>query len=159
MSRMYTLSGRRARVVPLFGVVLFLAVSLSACSQSLPAVTISIGPNRLNVELATTPAERERGLMFRTQMAENHGMLFIFPNDQQLAFWMKNTRLPLSIAFISSDGYIKSVADMQPESLDSIYSDYSVRYALEVNQGYFVRHGVKVGEKVELPADLPKALK
>ncbi|HUX52742.1 MAG TPA: DUF192 domain-containing protein [Spirochaetia bacterium] len=159
MIRLYNLSRRGARAVSLLGVVLFLAVSLSACSQSLPAVTIAVGSNKLDVELATTPAERERGLMFRTQMAENHGMLFIFPNDQELAFWMKNTRIPLSIAFISSDGYIKSVADMQPESLDSIYSDYSVRYALEVNQGYFARHGVKVGEKVELPADLPKALK
>lgn len=137
-------------------VILFLS-TLTSCAQSLPTVKIGIGSNRLTAELATTPKERERGLMFRTRMAENHGMLFIFPDDQQLSFWMKNTKIPLSIAFISSDGVIKKIADMQPESLNTTLSDYSVRYALEVNKGYFSRNGIAVGMKVRLPADLPRA--
>ncbi len=143
----------------LFVVVVFLTATLSACGASLPTAKISIGTNSLNVEIASTPAERQKGLMFRNSMPQNHGMLFIFPKDEQLSFWMKNTKIPLSIAFIASDGTIKSLADMHVESLEAIPSDFSVRYALEVNQGYFAQHNIQVGQRVVLPADLPRALK
>jgi hypothetical protein len=111
----------------------------------------------LNVEIAKTPAERERGLMNRTSMAENHGMLFIFPNDQHLSFWMKNTDIPLAIAYISQDGTIREIYHMKPHSLEAIQSDHSVRYALEVNEGEFARFGIKPGDRILFPANLPTA--
>ncbi len=137
--------------------MLAFAALATGCASSLPTASLKVGDATLSVEIAHTPAQRERGLMYRKSMPEDHGMLFVFPRDEQLSFWMKNTLVPLSIAFISSDGTIKQIADMQPESLANIPSDYSVRYALEVNQGFFARHGIRVGEVVTLPADIPAA--
>jgi uncharacterized membrane protein (UPF0127 family) len=118
---------------------------------------MTIGGRVLHVEVAKTPAERERGLMYRKSMAENHGMLFIFPSDRHLSFWMKNTVIPLSIAYISQDGTIREIYHMKPRSLEAIRSDHSVRYALEVNEGEFARLGVKPGDRVVLPPNLRTA--
>jgi len=147
---------RRRRGLARKIVILFsLAALATACASSLPTATMAVGGATLSIEIAHTPAQRERGLMYRKSMPEDHGMLFVFPRDEQLSFWMKNTLIPLSIAFISTDGTIKQISDMQPESLANVPSDFSVRYALEVNQGYFTRHRIRVGEVVKLPTDIP----
>ena len=103
-------------------------------------------PVIVKVELARTEKEREQGLMFRKRLEDGRGMLFIFESDQRLSFWMKNTLIPLSIAFIASDGRIIEIRDMQPHDLRSVRSSRSVRYALEVPQGWFTRAGIKAGD-------------
>ena len=103
----------------------------------------------LTVELALTPAQREQGLMYRKELKDGEGMLFVFQSDQVLSFWMKNTFVPLSIAYISHDGRILEVFDMQPQNLDPVRSSRSVRYALEVPQGWFSRVGLGPGDKLD----------
>lgn len=105
----------------------------------------------LNVEVAATGAERERGLMGRTALPDNAGMLFVFDRPQMLSFWMKDTLIPLSIAFIDSDGKIVDIQDMQPLDETVRVSRVPAKYALEVNQGFFGKHGIKVGDRVKLP--------
>jgi uncharacterized membrane protein (UPF0127 family) len=102
----------------------------------------------VKAELARTPEERSRGLMFRKRLADGEGMLFIFERDEALSFWMKNTVIPLSIAFISADGRIVEIRDMRPNDQSSVRSSRSVRYALEVPQGWFNRVNVKPGDKI-----------
>ena len=104
----------------------------------------------LRVEVADEPAEWARGLMFRTELAEDDGMLFAFPTDVGYPFWMQNTPLPLSIAFIAADGRILEIQDMQPQTTDFHTPAQRYRSALEVNQGYFARGGVKAGDRAEL---------
>ena len=99
-------------------------------------------------EIARTEAERNRGFMERRHIPDGTGMLFVFENDQILSFWMKNTPTPLSIAFISSDGRIKDIFDMTPYSLAPVQSSGYARYALEVPQGWFVRTGIQVGDRI-----------
>ena len=137
-------------------VTTLLAAFLAACQSADPnpvrkRVSLAVGPATFQVETARTEAERETGLMHRTVMAENQGMLFIFDKDDHLNFWMKNTILPLSIAYISSSGVIKEILDMQAQSLAAVPSTWAVRFALEVNQGAFQRAGVKVGDRVVVP--------
>lgn len=103
----------------------------------------------LAVEIADTDRSRVQGLMHRKNIPEGTGMLFVFDHDQILTFWMKNTLVPLSIAYISSEGKIIDIFDMEPQSLKSVASSRSVRYALEVPQGYFTRMGIKEGDRVE----------
>ena len=112
---------------------------------------------QLTVELARTPSERSRGLMFREELAEDAGMLFLFRNDTQAGFWMRNTLVSLSVAFITADGTIVDVQDMQPLTDDLHRPDERYRYALEVNQGWFAERGFGPGDAVELPDDLPAA--
>ena len=99
-------------------------------------------------EIARAEAERNRGFMERRHIPDGTGMLFVFENDQILSFWMKNTSTPLSIAFISSDGRIKDIFDMTPYSLAPVQSSGYARYALEVPQGWFVRTGIQVGDRI-----------
>ncbi|MDR2068621.1 MAG: DUF192 domain-containing protein [Spirochaetaceae bacterium] len=108
------------------------------------------GRIRIQAEIARTEAERARGLMHRTALPDGEGMLFVFERDQILSFWMKDTLIPLSIAFISYDGRILEIYDMQPRDLRSVHSVRSVRYALEVPQGWFERTGIKVGDRLNL---------
>jgi len=107
----------------------------------------------LSVELAVTPAEHIRGLMFREAMQEERGMLFVFGRETKTGFWMKDTKIPLSIAFIASDGLILETQDMEPLSEELHTPARAYRYALEVNQGWFERHGLGLGDRVEIPAD------
>jgi len=122
----------------------------------LPSVTLDITRSglpvaRLIAEVADSDTERERGLMFRKDLSDGTGMLFVFPSDQRLAFWMKNTQVPLSIAWIESDGTISEIRDMTPFSLAPVESGRFVRYALEVPQGWFARSGVEAGDRVVIP--------
>ncbi len=92
----------------------------------------------------------EKGLMNRTYLAPDSGMVFVFPSDTQTPFWMKDTLIPLSIAWISSDGTIVEIQDMQPETENLHYPAKLYRYAIEANQGYYQKNGIVAGDKVEL---------
>ena len=107
----------------------------------------------VRVEVADTDPERARGLMGRTALAEDRGMLFVFEEEQELSFWMKDTLIPLSIAYMDSEGHIVDIQDMK--ALDDDPPHYAsaepARYALEVNKGFFEERGVEVGDRAELP--------
>ncbi|HEY9842421.1 MAG: DUF192 domain-containing protein [Candidatus Sericytochromatia bacterium] len=122
--------------------------SSSASASTLPV--LELGDKRLQIELACTPAEQQRGLMFRRELAEDKGMLFVFASERPLSFWMKNTYLALSIAYLDAAGKIVDLQDMQPLDETSHPSAKPARYALEVNQGWFRRHGVSVGQQIRL---------
>jgi uncharacterized membrane protein (UPF0127 family) len=133
------------------------AVILGACAdlkaqRGLERATLGIASATIDVELARTAKQRETGLMYRTRLDEGKGMLFVFEEDQKLSFWMKNTKVPLSIAYISSSGLILDIFDMEPFSEKSIATAHYARYALEVPRGYFGKIGVKAGDTVVLPA-------
>ena len=115
---------------------------------------IDVNGHDLSVELAITQEEQMTGLMNRDALGSDEGMLFIFPQEQILSFWMKNTLIPLSIAFIKIDGRIVQIDSMEPYSLDSHFSREKVKYALEMNDGWFTKHGVDVGDLVRIPLTL-----
>ena len=119
--------------------------------DKLETVELEVGDRVFTVEVARTPEEREQGLMWRTQMGEYEGMLFVFERDQRLSFWMKNTYIPLSIAYIAADGTIREIHPLEPESLTPVESTYSVRYALELNRNAFERANAGVGDTIEIP--------
>jgi len=104
----------------------------------------------VKAEIASTAKERSQGLMFRKKLPDGKGMLFIFERDEIHSFWMKNTYIPLSIAFISSDGRIIDIKDMYPQDENTVSPSRSVRYALEVPQGWFSRSGVEPGDIVNI---------
>ena len=105
----------------------------------------------VKAEIAIKPEDRNHGFMERKNIPDGTGMLFIFERDQTLSFWMKNTPHPLSIAYIDSKGKIRNIFDMNPYSTDSIISTVSVRYALEVPQGWYKKNGITEGDTVLLP--------
>ena len=105
----------------------------------------------VEVEIADDEAEQRRGLMERTELAENAGMLFVFDREAPRSFWMRNTLIPLSIAYIAADGRIVDIQDMQPLDETSHPSAEPAQYALEVNQGFFAERGIEVGDVVEVP--------
>jgi uncharacterized membrane protein (UPF0127 family) len=117
--------------------------------QSLPAIKLSVGMHVIQAELAQTPEQRSTGLMFRKTMGTNDGMLFAFEEPGQQCFWMKNTLLPLSVAFIADDGSVVNIDDMKPQTLDSHCSTKPVRFVLEMNDGWFVKRGIKAGTKMK----------
>ncbi|MCL2763405.1 MAG: DUF192 domain-containing protein [Treponema sp.] len=150
------LGSPRKRKLLFFIMFIFVNAILVSCeSQKLQTAVLVIeraGADAVEItaEIARTEEERNKGLMHRKKLPDGEGMLFVFDRDQQLSFWMKNTIIPLSIAFISSDGRITEIKDMQPLDLNSVQSSRSVRYALEVPQGWFTRAGVKPGDKMRI---------
>ena len=141
------------------GAVLLCCVILSACSmfaldfekKDLTIIRPDGTTVPITVELARSARELTKGYMGRKHIPEGTGMLFIFKKDEKLSFWMKNTPTALSIAFISSTGEIREIYDMTPFSLASVQSSYSVRYALEVPQGWFAKNNIKPGSTIQLP--------
>ena len=130
-----------------------LAAPLAALAQDAPQLTLprtklSAGMFQIDTQLATTPEQHQKGLMFRKEMPQHEGMLFIFDQPATQCFWMKNTILPLSAAFIADDGTIVNIADMKPQTLDSHCSTKPVRYVLEMNVGWFAKKGLKAGFKL-----------
>jgi len=115
--------------------------------MDLPRAQLTIGMYRLDVQVAHTPQELETGLMFRRQMPSHEGMLFVFEQPGVQCFWMKNTFLPLTAAFIAADGSIVNLADMDPMTEDNHCSNKPVRYVLEVNQGWFAQRHIRAGMK------------
>jgi hypothetical protein len=135
-----------------FALLLVLLTTLAAAQDrpqlDLPVVQLQAGMHNIRAQVARSVNERATGLMHRKEMPQHEGMLFVFEQPSQQCFWMKNTLLPLSIAFIADDGSIVNIRDMQPQSLDSHCSDKPVRYVLEMNQGWFAKRAIKPGFKL-----------
>ena len=115
---------------------------------TLPRVRLSAGLHQIDAQVAQTNEQRSTGLMFRKEMPQQEGMLFIFEQPSRQCFWMKNTLLPLTTAFVSDDGTIVNLEDMKPQTLDSHCSLKPVRYVLEMNRGWFAKKGIKAGAKL-----------
>lgn len=115
---------------------------------NLPRVTLSAGIHQVEVQVAETPEQRATGLMFRADMPQSEGMLFVFEQASVQCFWMKNTLLPLTAAFVADDGGIVNLADMKPQTTDSHCSSKPVRFVLEMNKGWFAKKGIKAGSKL-----------
>lgn len=135
---------------------LAMLLAVSCAAQSLETRTLHVGAAAFQTEVVNTPATREHGLMGRTDLTDAMAMLFVFPDEQTRVFWMKDTPTPLSIAYISKQGVVKEILDMEPFSLAPVPSRYSVPFALEVKQGAFARRGVTVGDTI--PAEDLKGL-
>ncbi len=138
--------GRRIEGV-LFFLFLLWIVPI-ARSQTILKIPLYIGQKEIRVEVAETPEERSHGLMGRKYLGKDEGMLFIFETEDYHGFWMKNTFIPLSIAFIKKNGRIAWITDMTPLTLDSHVPPQPILYALEMNKGWFSSHGIKVGDKI-----------
>ncbi len=123
-------------------------VCLSARAE-MPQMELKIGKHVLTAEVASTDPHRMQGLMHRRMLPENRGMLFVFPNIAHHGMWMKNTFIPLSVAFIDNNGVIINIEDMQPHTLDAHNAKQPVRYALEMNLGWFRKRGIGPGAKLE----------
>jgi uncharacterized membrane protein (UPF0127 family) len=148
----------RAAMAALVACTAFFATALPsrACAgeftQAQPTLRraqLSAGIHVIQAEVADTDETRERGLMFRKSLDGNDGMLFVFDQPDRQCFWMHNTPLPLSIAFIADDGTIVNIDDMAPETDDAHCSRKPVRYALEMAQGWFADHGIASGKKID----------
>ena len=120
-----------------------------ALTAGLPSVTLSINGHKLTAEVASTPEQRATGLMNRFSLKPDSGMLFIFERPEPLGFWMKNTYIPLSIAFIDPDGRILNIDDMAPQTEMTHWSRGPGLYALEMRKGWYAEHGVKAGDRVQ----------
>ncbi len=133
----------------LSAVVGMLSLALLGCKEETPPEWMKLSPE-LKVEIARTPQERERGLKFRQTLPRDEGMYFIFEEEQPLSFFMRDTRVSLSIAFIRGDGTIESIADMIPLDERSVLSVGPAKFALEVNRGWFDENGIRPGDRVVL---------
>ena len=117
----------------------------------LPRIQLQAGMHQIQAQVAATPDQRSVGLMHRAEMPQAEGMLFAFEQATQQCFWMKNTLLPLTAAFIADDGTIVNLADMKPQTTDAQCSEQPVRWVLEMNQGWFAKRGIKAGFKLQGP--------
>lgn len=138
----------------LLGIIFFLR-----CQSDTPVTyKLTINGKSIRAELADNEQSRMQGLKYRTSLAPDRGMLFAYPDERILNFWMKDTPIPLSIAFVKSDGSILETRDMEPLSLESITSSAPVQYALETNRGWFKDNRIKTGDKIIFPAPLKDCL-
>lgn len=127
------------------------ALAQDAPQLDLPRTTLKAGMHLIQAQVASTPQQRAVGLMHRADMPANEGMLFVFEQPAVQCFWMKNTLLPLTAAFVQDDGTVVNLADMQPQSLDSHCSAKPVRYVLEMRQGWFAKRGIQHGFRLSGP--------
>ena len=146
--------------------LIILSVALAACRcdtksdasrrepQLYDTVVFRMGEAEVTAEVVFDDTTRKRGLMYRKQMPESRGMLFIFPDKSRRSFYMKNTLIDLSIAYVSDDGRILQIRNMRAKDESSIRSNHEVRFALEVNKGWFGRNGVQVGDRIENFAEI-----
>ncbi len=135
-----------------FALALALVASVAVAQEpqtKLPRVKLSAGMHQIDAQVAATPEQRMTGLMHRKEMPQHEGMLFVFEQPSQQCFWMKNTLLPLSIAFLEDDGTIVNIHEMAPQTLESHCSEKPVRYVLEMNKGWFSKKGIKAGQKLK----------
>lgn len=123
-----------------------------ACPLALPTAVLAVADRSIGIEIAATPASRQCGLSARPTLAPDRGMLFVFPDAVRQPFWMHNTRVALSIAFIDDTGKILAITDMQPQSRALHHPPSPYRYALEVTQGWFQRHGIEPGDHIGVTA-------
>jgi hypothetical protein len=136
---------------------LIAVTGLAGCAARVERATVSVGGQDLTVEVARTDAQREHGLMGRTGLGPREGMIFVFERDEHLSFWMKKTPTPLSIAFLSAEGRILEIEDMEPFSEKVVRSRLSARYALEMRKGAFYELGIREGDVMSFPPGFPAA--
>lgn len=129
------------------------AAALAHAEAPLPVRQVKVAGHALKVEVAATIEQRMKGLMFREKLGANDGMLFVFDEPGYHAMWMKNTPLPLSVAFVDGAGAILNILDMEPHTLDQHAAAGPAVYAIETNKGWFARRGIKAGDKI---TGLPK---
>ena len=133
----------------LVGALLGLTLSAAAWAQNaMPVMELNAGFHRIEAEVAANDQSRQIGLMNRTAMPPQRGMLFVFPQERTHCMWMRNTLIPLSVAFIDADGYIINIENMQPQTEDNHCAKVPARYALEMNLGWFAQRGIKPGTKL-----------
>lgn len=145
-----------ACLAPVLAITLAVAAAAQTAAQpKLSTVELNASLHNIHAELARTPEQRMIGLMFRDKLGINDGMLFVFEEPATQCFWMKNTLIPLSVAYISNDGKVVNIADMAPKSLQPHCSVEPVRFALEMNQGWFAKRGIKPGFRLKGPPFSP----
>lgn len=137
--------------------VILLAISaVLSCSNGLEErIDVVLGGETFRVEVARTAEQKQLGLMFRESIGPREGMIFIYETDQHLAFWMKDTIIPLTLVFLSKGGEILQVEELKPLSLRTVISERAARYGLELPEGILEELGVEVGDRVILPKDFP----
>ncbi|RKX86734.1 MAG: DUF192 domain-containing protein [Spirochaetes bacterium] len=145
---------RKNIIKQLFIISAFVCILLTGCSEERKTVPITVGKDVYHIEIAVTREEQTEGLMHRKELKPDTGMIFVYKEDRKLSFWMKNTLVPLSIAFIAKDGTIKEIHHMKPESLTPVKSTHSVRYALELPQGSYEKSETGIGDIIVLPSEI-----
>lgn len=138
-------------LLALLGYTALYATSAAAQDEpqmKLQRIKLSAGMHQIDTQLAQTPEQRQIGLMWRKEMPQHEGMLFIFDQPSQQCFWMKNTFLPLTAAFVADDGTIINLEDMKPQTTEPHCSAKPVRYVLEMNKGWFAKKGIQAGSKL-----------
>lgn len=143
----------RISLLRVLAALLIAAATRQVLADASPRTILRIGSHPLKVEIAKSEAERNQGLMFRKSLPREEGMLFIFDDPGYYAMWMKNTLIPLSVAFVDREGVILNIADMEPRTLDTHLAAGPALYAIETNKGWFAAHRVQAGDKV---TGLPK---
>ena len=138
-----------AALFALFALCSAIASAQTGPQPKLPSINLSAGIHVIKTELAISPEQQATGMMFRRAMGTNEAMLFVNETPGVRCFWMRNTLVPLSIAFLADDGSIVNIADMEPQSEQSHCSARPVRYALEMNRGWFAKRGLKVGARLQ----------
>lgn len=132
-------------------------LSAASAQSALPVVELGVGMHRIEAELAHTDSSRQRGLMHRKSMPAQRGMIFVFEQEATHCMWMRNTLLPLSVAFLDAEGIVLNIEDMTPQTDDSHCARAPARYALEMNQGWFSARGIQAGDRVRGIDKLPAA--
>ena len=135
----------------LFSTALMLPLSVTAQDApqlNLQRAKVSVGMHQIDAQVAASPEQRQIGLMFRKEMPQHEGMIFVFGEPTKQCFWMKNTLLPLTAAFVADDGTIVNLEDMKPQTENPHCSTKPVRYVLEMNKGWFAKKGIKAGSKL-----------
>ena len=141
--------------------LLFTALAVGCAERGpnsgLATVDMQVGSRTYTLEVANTDASRQKGLMERDSVPEDRGMIFVFPEERELAFWMKNTRIPLDIIYLNSGGQVVSVHQMKPYDRTSVPSARDAKYAIELNLGQAAKAGVKPGDVLNIPASARQA--
>jgi len=141
--------------IPIMGILLSIGALLSCSSGLEERIEVVIGGKSFRIEVARTDEQKREGLMNRKSLGQREGMIFVYETDQHLAFWMKNTTIPLTLVFLSKEGQITQIEQLKPLSLKSVVSERAVRYGLELPAGALEELGVEVGDRVILPAGFP----
>jgi uncharacterized membrane protein (UPF0127 family) len=141
--------------IPIMGILLSIGALLSCSSGLEERIEVVIGGKSFRIEVARTDEQKREGLMNRKSLGQREGMIFVYETDQHLAFWMKNTTIPLTLVFLSKEGQITQIEQLKPLSLKSVVSERAVRYGLELPAGVLEELGVGVVDRVILPAGFP----
>jgi uncharacterized protein len=141
--------------LPSLSVLVCLSLHSGVGQAEMPVTELGAGMYRIEAEVAATPQSRQTGLMNRNAMAPQHGMVFVFTEDERHCMWMKNTLIPLSVAFLDREGRILNIEDMQPHTENNHCAARPARYALEMNMGWFAAKGIKPGDSLRGVDRLP----